>query len=114
MNRRAFLSGLLAQTLGICCYAQSAAPTSASSVWSALASPTMDPAKSAHAENVEIVRDRVHIILTDGTIQFAQPANGVVFGAVFHGKGRVQAEPPNPSEAQQLRLVTKQDTLDMT
>jgi len=74
----------------------------------------MDPAKSAHAENVEIVRDRVHIILTDGTIQFAQPANGVVFGAVFHGKGRVQAEPPNPIEAQQLRLFTKQDTLDMT
>jgi len=74
----------------------------------------MDPAKSAHAENVEIVRDRVHIILTDGTIQFAQPANGVVFGALFHGNGRVQADPPNPIEAQQLFLFTKQPKLDNT
>jgi hypothetical protein len=73
----------------------------------------MDPAKSAHAESVEIVRDRVHIILTDGTIQFLQPANGVVFGAVFHGNGRVQANPPNPIEAQQLFLFTKQPKLDM-
>ena len=73
----------------------------------------MDPAKSAHAENVDIIRDRVHITLTDGTIQFTQPVNGVVFGAVFHGKGTLQAEPPNPNEAQQLRLFTKQDKLDV-
>jgi hypothetical protein len=73
----------------------------------------MDPAKSAHVENVEIVRDRVHIILADGTIQFAQPANGVVFGAVFHGNGRIQATPPNLIEAQQLFLFTKQAKLDM-
>lgn len=73
----------------------------------------MDPAKSAHAENVDIVRDQVHINLTDGTIQFTQPVNGVVFGAVFHGKGRLQAMPPNPQEAQQLRLFTKQDRLNM-
>jgi hypothetical protein len=73
----------------------------------------MDPAKSAHAENVEIVRDRIHITLIDGTIQFAQPVNGVTFGAAFHGKGRVQVEPPNPIEAQQLKLFTKQDKLDM-
>ena len=113
MNARAFLAVLLVQALGVCCYAQSAAPTPASSVWSVLASPTMDPAKSAHAENVEIVRDLVHITLTDGTIQFAQPANGVVFGAVFHGNGRLQADPPNPIEAQQLFLFTKQPKLDM-
>src|SRR6266850_1868217 len=113
MNRRACLSVLLVQALGVCCYAQSAAPTPASSVWTALVAPMMDPAKSAHAENVEIVRDRVHIILTDGTIQFAQPANGVVFGAIFHGSGRVRADPPNRIEAQQLFLFTKQAKLDM-
>ena len=113
MNARAFLSILLVQAFGVCCYAQSAAPTPTSSVWSAMASPSMDPAKSAHAENVEIVRDLVHITLTDGTIQFAQPANGIVFGAVFHGNGRLQADPPNPIEAQQLFLFTKQPKLDM-
>jgi len=74
----------------------------------------MDPAKSAHTESVEIVRDRLHITLLDGTIQFAQPVNGVTFGATFHGKGRVRVEPPNPIEAQQLRLFEKQDELDMS
>ena len=73
----------------------------------------MDPAKSAHAENVDILRDRVHITLVDGTIQFTQPVNGVVFGAAFHGKGRLQADPPNPQEAQQLRLFTRQDKLNV-
>ena len=67
----------------------------------------MDPAKSARTENVEIIRDRVHITLLDGTIQFAQPVNGVTFAAAFHGKGRVQVEPPNPLEAQQLVLFTE-------
>jgi len=73
----------------------------------------MDPAKSAHTENVEIVRDRVHITLLDGAIQFAEPVNGVVFAAVFHGNGRVQADPPNAIEAHQLRQFTKQDKLTM-
>ena len=58
-------------------------------------------------------RPHVRINLTDGTIQFTQPVNGVVFGAVFHGKGRLQAEPPNPQEAQQLRLFTRQDKLNV-
>ena len=81
-------------------------------VWSAVSAPAMDPAKTAATENVSIVRDRVHITLVNGTIQFGQPANGVVFAAVFHGEGRVQVEPPNPIEAQQLRLFTKQDKID--
>jgi hypothetical protein len=94
--------------------AQTNSAESASSVWSTLSAPAMDPAKFAHTENVSIVRDHVHITLTDGTIQFARPVNGVIFGAVFHGTGRVQADPPNATEAQQLRLFTKQDKLAMT
>lgn len=96
------------------CLAQTPASASAAAVWNALSAPTMDPAKLAHAENVEIVRDRVHITLLDGTIQFTQPVNALVFGAVFHGKGRVQADPPNSREAQQLQLFTKQTKLDLT
>src|SRR5713101_10171797 len=114
MIHRAVLSIVFASLLATCGYAQAPAPPPAASVWNALSSPAMDPAKSAHTENVEIVRDRVHIILTDGTIQFMQPVNGVVFGAVFHGNGRIQVDPPNPIEAQQLRLFTKQEKLDMT
>ena len=94
-------------------WAQTAPQVSPADVWNVLSAPAMDPEKSAHAENVEIQRDRVKITLTDGTIQFAKPANGVVFAAVFHGTGKLQADPPNPIEAQQLRLFTKQDRLDM-
>jgi hypothetical protein len=93
--------------------AQTPAGSAAATVWSALSAPAMDPTKSAHAENVDILRDRFRVNLTDGTIQFAQPVNGVVFGAVFHGKGRLQADPPNPQEAQQLRLFTRQDRLNV-
>lgn len=85
----------------------------ASAVWQALSAPAMDPAKFARVENIDIVRDRMHIKLLKGTIQFTQPVNGVVFGAVFHGEGRLLADPPNGVEAYELRLFTKEDKLDM-
>ncbi len=93
--------------------APAASPAPAAAVWSALLASAMDPSKSAHVENVTIARDLVHITLIDGTIEFTQPANGIVFGAVFHGSGRLQVDPPNPLESQQLYLFTKQDKLDM-
>ncbi len=107
MIRHAFLSIVLASLLAAGGFGQVPSSSPAASVWNALSSPAMDPAKSARTENVEIIRDRVHITLLDGTIQFAQPVNGVTFAAAFHGKGRVQVEPPNPLEAQQLVLFTE-------
>src|SRR5260370_31986491 len=112
MSSRAFLSTVFAALVATCAYAQAPAPSPAASVWNALSAPAMDPAKSGHTENVEIVRDRVHITLTEGTIQFTQPVNGVTFGAAFHGKGRAQVERPNPIEAKQLKLFAKQNTRD--
>jgi peptidase M1-like protein len=106
-----FFGGMLAFATWV--FAQTSAGASAATVWNALSAPAVDPGRSAHAENVDIVRDQIHINLTDGTIQFTQPVNGVVFGAVFHGKGRLHAIPPNPQEAQQLRLFTKQDRLSV-
>jgi hypothetical protein len=87
--------------------------TGGASIWNSLSAPAMDPSRTAITENVEIVRDRVHINLVSGTIQFLKPVNGIVFGAVFHGEGRAQADPPNPIEARQLQLFTKQDKLSM-
>lgn len=106
--RQIVIVGLLAASsaAGVC------AQTDSNSVWSAVSAGAMDPAKTAVTENVEMVRDRVHITLVSGTIQFGQPANGVVFAAVFHGEGRVQVEPPNAIEAQQLRLFTKEDKIN--
>src|SRR4029077_15357978 len=107
----ASLTIALATLCAPCGFAQSPASPPSASVWNALSSPAMDPAKSAHTDNVEIVRDRVHITLIDGTIQFAEPVNGMTFGAVFHGKGRVQMEPPNLIETQQLFLFIRQKKL---
>jgi hypothetical protein len=45
--------------------------------WSALSAPAMDPSKLAVTENVDFARDRVHIKLVNGTIQFGAPTNGI-------------------------------------
>jgi hypothetical protein len=81
-------------------------------VWNMLSLPAIDPTRFAVTENVEIARDRIHITLVNGSIEFTKPLNGVAFGAVFHGQGKVKVDPPNPIEAQQLRLFTKQDKLE--
>jgi Peptidase family M1 domain len=93
---------------------QTTVPASTANVWNALAAASMDATKSAHVDNVTVVRDAVHITFADGTIQLANPVKGVVFGAVFHGNGRLEAVPPNPIEAHQLLLFMKQDKLNMT
>ena len=58
---------------------QSPETQSGASVWDVLVAPSMDPEKTAVAEHVDIVPNRVHIT----TIQFAKPANGVVCAAVY-------------------------------
>jgi len=113
MIRRVFLLAVVSTCAVYSSFAQNPPPTPTAAVWNALSAAAMDTSKSAHTENVEIIRDRIHITLTDGTIQFLKPVNGVVFGAVFHGTGRVQVDPPNPIEQQQLRLFTKQDKLNV-
>ncbi len=76
-------------------------------IWNSLAHPAFDPSKIAAVNNLVIERDRIHITLTSGTLHFTQPVNGVVFGAVFHGSGKLQMTAPNPREGQQLNLFTK-------
>ncbi len=50
MIRHAFLSIVLASLLAACGFAQVPSSSSAASVWNALSSPAMDPAKSARTE----------------------------------------------------------------
>ncbi|HUK29927.1 MAG TPA: hypothetical protein VLV89_02365, partial [Candidatus Acidoferrum sp.] len=83
-------------------------------VWNSLARPVFDPQKVASVTNLVIVRDRIHIVLDAGTLHFTQPVNGLVFGAVFSGQGRLQMGAPNPIEGQQLELFTKQRELNLT
>ena len=82
-------------------------------VWKSLSQPVFDADKSATVDKVTLARDRIHITLVDGQIQFSQSVAGRVFGAAFRGHGVVEIAPPNSLEAQQLRLFTGQDTLKM-
>jgi Peptidase family M1 domain len=91
--------------------AMPAAAQDAAVLWNSVANPQFDAAKTAGVKDLTIERDRLHITLADGTIQFTQPVAGRVFAAAFQGHGRLQIAPPNEREAQQLRLLTKQDGL---
>jgi len=93
-----------------------ATPTGAqepAAVWKTLWQPTFDAGRSASVKDLTLVRDRIRLTLIDGTLQFTQPVNGIVFGATFRGNGRLQIQPPDATEAQQLRLLARQDTLDL-
>ena len=91
-----------------------ATPADPQAIWNALAHPAFDAAKVATVTNLVIQRDRIRIILEGGTLHFTQPVNGIVFGAVFHGTGRLQVSAPNHLESQQLELFIKADGVDAT
>jgi hypothetical protein len=85
----------------------------AEGTWNALLKPTFQPSKTATVKDIVLERDRIRLLLDDGTLQFTQPIKGVVFGAVFHGKGRLQVSSANALEEQQLRYFVKQDGLNL-
>ncbi|MBZ5499917.1 MAG: hypothetical protein LAP85_26255 [Acidobacteriia bacterium] len=98
------------------CFAVSgakAAAQDAAALWQQIGQAPFDTEKSAAVENVTLVRDRIRITLATGTIQFSNPAQDIVYGAAFRGKGRIEVKPPTPQEAQQLRLFTGQESLAM-
>jgi hypothetical protein len=84
-----------------------------SSVWKSLQQPVFDSEKATAVSNLVLVRDRLRLTFSEGLLQFTQPVNGLVYGAGFSGRGRIQVEPPTAQEAQQLKLHTGQDVLDM-
>src|SRR5579863_7966730 len=93
--------------------AQIAGAQDPAGAWKQISDPVFDSSKFAAVEGIELVRDAIHIKLTDGVIQFADTAEGKEFGAAFSGHGRLQVAPPNPIELAQLKLLSKQETLDL-
>jgi hypothetical protein len=83
-------------------------------IWNALSRPTFDPAKVASVKDLAIEHDRIRITLESGVLHFAQPVNGIVTAAVFHGKGRLQVSAPNERESQRLQYFLKTDGLNLT
>src|SRR5579863_4912970 len=105
---------LVALLLGVSARAQNAqGAQEAAATWQRLSDPTFDASKFAVVEGIELIRDAIHIKLNDGVIQFAEPAEGREFGAAFSGRGRLQIAPPNSIELAQLKLLSKQETLDL-
>lgn len=93
-------------------YGPSAEAQDAAAAWGAISQAPFDAAKYSTAEDVTLVKDRVQIHITSGTIQVTQPVNGIVYGAAFDGRGHIHVDPPNAMEAQQLHRFTEKDTLD--
>lgn len=81
-------------------------------LWKVVLQPAFDPDKASPVQNLSLTRDRLRLTLTQGAIQFTTPQNGLVFGAAFEGRGRLQLQPPAGPESQQLRLFTAKDALD--
>jgi len=90
-----------------------AAAQDAAATWQKVSQPVFDSARSAAVTGLSLARDRIRITLAEGVVQFVQPVEGLVFGAAFRGHGRVEVEPPNAAEAQQLRLFAGQERLAM-
>jgi hypothetical protein len=104
--------GVLCSLAGLCPAQQVQAPEAAA-VWNALVDAPFDGSKTANVEGLSIVRDRIHITLTDGTLAFTQPTGSIVFGAAFKGRGKIEIAPPNVLEEGQLELFTKEKSLDL-
>lgn len=85
----------------------------AKSEWESLQQPKLDSARSTRVQNLPITRGAIRITLLQGTLHFLQPVHGTVFGAEFHGSGKVAVTPPNVSEKEQLQLLANVDAVDM-
>src|SRR5271167_1585027 len=59
--------------------------------------------------NFELKRDAGTFHLHSGTVCFVTPVQGKVTGAVFVGEGNFVLDPPEESERQSLKLLTKED-----
>jgi hypothetical protein len=108
MNRIILSAAILFLVLAAPCAAQD--PTA---VWNGLGHPAGDPAHTASVQHLVLERDRIKITFTDGQIEFVQPLEGKVYGAAFHGHGRVEVAPPNRMETQQLAFLGGQPRLDL-
>ena len=74
--------------------------------------PVFSSADVHHIRSVEIDREDLHIVLTDGVIGLLQPVDGHVTGAFFEGQGQVLLLPPDRAERTSLALFTRSGILD--
>jgi hypothetical protein len=77
-----------------------------------LLAPGFDPKEVYTVRDVSILREDLHISISDGTMALIREVNGHVTGAVFEGVGEVLLVPPNRAERTSLALFTGSAVLE--
>src|ERR1051326_8156588 len=95
--------------------AQAAGPppgSSAVALYRELLNPSFDAKDVYQIREVSILREDLHISISDGTIAVVREVNGRITGAVFEGVGEVLLVPPNRAERTSLALFTGSAVLE--
>ncbi|HZD95380.1 MAG TPA: M1 family aminopeptidase [Candidatus Sulfotelmatobacter sp.] len=77
-----------------------------------LLNPSLDPKDVYTIREVSILREDIHISLSDGTMALMREVNGHITGAVFEGVGEILLVPPNRAERTSLALFTGSAVLE--
>ena len=73
----------------------------------------LDTSKVYSVRNISIRRDGVEVFFENGKLAFLQPVEGQTTGAVFSGRGRIFAVPPDPAERASLAQYLKVPLIDV-
>jgi len=85
---------------------------SALAVYRDLLNPAFNPKDVYQIREVSILREDLHISISDGTMALTRAVDGHVTGAVFEGVGEVLLVPPNRAERTSLALYTGSAVLE--
>jgi hypothetical protein len=101
---------LLTFPLTLCLYAADAPPVGPNSdpTYQQLRNLTLS-GEAVSVTNFDLKRDAGTFHLHSGTVCFVTPLMGKVTGAVFVGEGHFVLDPPEQSERNSLKLLTKED-----
>ncbi len=94
------------------CGAQTPAAGSAVDLYRQLLQPVFHATDVHRVRGVQIDREDLHIVLTDGVIGLIEPVAGHVTGAFFEGEGQILLIPPDRAERTSLALFTGSGVLD--
>jgi hypothetical protein len=89
-----------------------ASPAGGVALYRELLNPSFDPKDVYTIREVSILREDLHISISDGTMALMRDVNGHATGAVFDGDGEVLLVPPNRAERTSLALFTGSAVLE--
>jgi hypothetical protein len=92
--------------------APAATPGPGISLYRELLNPAFDLKDVHKVRDVSILREDLHISISDGTMALMRDVDGHVTGAVFDGEGEVLLVPPNRAERTSLALFTGSAVLE--